>query len=65
MKNFLKKLKPTCFDDLVMALAIYRPGPMGSIDEYLDRKNNHKKITYVDDSLEEILNGERIKDSKK
>ncbi len=55
MKNFLKKLKPTCFDDLVMALAIYRPGPMGSIDEYLDRKNNHKKITYVDDSLEEIL----------
>lgn len=55
MKAFLKRLKPECFDDLVMALAIYRPGPMGSIDEYLARKNNHKKITYVDESLEGIL----------
>ncbi len=55
MKNFLKRLNPECFDDLVMALAIYRPGPMGSIDEYLARKNNHKKITYVDDSLKNIL----------
>ncbi len=55
MKNFLKKLKPECFDDLVMALAIYRPGPMGSIDEYLARKNNHAPIKYVDDSLMDIL----------
>lgn len=55
MKNFLKKLKPECFDDLVMALAIYRPGPMGSIDEYLARKNNHAPIKYVDDSLMNIL----------
>lgn len=55
MKSFLRKLKPEKFDDLVMALAIYRPGPMGSIDEYLARKNNHKKITYVDESLKDIL----------
>lgn len=55
MKNFLKKLKPECFDDLVMALAIYRPGPMGSIDEYLERKNRGKKIEYVDESLKDIL----------
>lgn len=55
MINFLKKLKPNCFDDLVMALAIYRPGPMGSIDEYIARKNNHAPIKYVDDSLKNIL----------
>lgn len=55
MKNFLKKLKPECFDDLVMALAIYRPGPMGSIDEYLARKNMGKKIEYVDEELASIL----------
>lgn len=55
MKSFLKRLKPECFDDLVMALAIYRPGPMGSIDEYLARKNNHAKVTYIDESLKSIL----------
>ena len=55
MINFLKKLKPNCFDDLVMALAIYRPGPMGSIDEYIARKNNKAPIKYVDDSLKSIL----------
>lgn len=55
MINFLKKLKPTCFDDLVMAIAIYRPGPMGSIDQYIARKNYHEAITYVDESLKNIL----------
>lgn len=55
MKNFLKRLKATCFDDLVMALAIYRPGPMQSIDTYLERKNNHAPIDYIDSSLEPIL----------
>ena len=55
MKNFLKKLKPTCFDDLIMALAIYRPGPMQSIDEYLKRKNEGKKIEYLDPILENTL----------
>lgn len=55
MRNFLRRLKPTCFDDLVMAIAIYRPGPMDSIDDYINRKNNHAKITYVDDSLIDIL----------
>ena len=55
MKNFLRKLKPRKFDDLVMALAIYRPGPMGEINEYVARKNNGAPIKYVDDALKNIL----------
>ena len=55
MKQFLKRLKPNCFEDLVMAIAIYRPGPMDQIDDYLDRKNNGAKIDYIDESLKPIL----------
>ena len=55
MKNFLKKLKPKEFKDLIMAIAIYRPGPMGEIDNYVKRHNENVKITYPDDSLKDIL----------
>ena len=55
MKQFLKRLKPTCFEDLVMAIAIYRPGPMDQIDDYIDRKNNGARFEYIDPSLEPIL----------
>lgn len=55
MKQFLKKLKPTCFDDLVMAIAMYRPGPISNIDSYCDRKNKNAKYTLVSDKLESIL----------
>lgn len=55
MRNFLRRLKPTCFDDLIMAIAIYRPGPMDSIDDYVARKNNKAPIKYVDESLVDIL----------
>lgn len=55
MKNFLRRLKPNSFADLVMAIAIYRPGPMQSIDTYIRRKNGTEKIVYIDDSLESIL----------
>ncbi len=34
-RRFLKRLKPVCFDDIVLAISIYRPGPMSHIDEYL------------------------------
>ncbi len=34
-RRFLKRLKPICFDDIVLAISIYRPGPMSHIDEYL------------------------------
>lgn len=55
MKNFLRRLKPKEFRDLIMAIAIYRPGPMGEIDNYVKRHNENVKITYPDESLKDIL----------
>ncbi len=55
MKNFLTKLKVREFDDLVAALALFRPGPMHNIDSYIKRRNGKEKIVYPDDSLKDIL----------
>ncbi len=55
MKNFLRKLKPTCFDDLISALALFRPGPMNNIDTYIRRKRNFEKIDYYHEDLKPIL----------
>ncbi len=54
IRNVLTKLKPTCFEDLVAVLALYRPGPMDNIDEYIKRKHNGN-FTYLHPSLEPIL----------
>ena len=55
MKNFLKKLQPKTFSDLYAALALFRPGPMEYIDDFILRKEGKQKIDYIDDSLESIL----------
>lgn len=55
MKNFLKKLKPTTFEDIFAAIALFRPGPSQNIDSYIRRKHNLEEITYIDPSLEDIL----------
>ncbi len=55
MKRFLKKLSPQTLDDLIAANALFRPGPMQNIDEYVARKNGSHKVTYPDKSLEPIL----------
>ena len=55
MMNFLRKFKPSNFEDIVAAIALYRPGPMKNIDSYIKRKNGLEKIDYIDDSLIEIL----------
>lgn len=55
MKSFLKKFKPDKFEDLVLALAVYRPGPMENIDVLCDRKNKHFKYSTFDESLNSIL----------
>lgn len=55
MKNFLSKLKIDCFDDIVAALALFRPGPMSNIDTYIRRKEGKEKIDYIHPSLEPIL----------
>lgn len=55
LKNFLVRLKPNCFDDLVMALAIYRPGAMQFIDTFINRRHGKESIKYPDESLKSIL----------
>ncbi len=57
MRDILKKLKPTCFEDLIAILALYRPGPIGSgmIDDFIQRKNGLKPIRYDHPKLEKVL----------
>jgi len=55
MKNFLSKLKANSFNDLIAAVALFRPGPMQNIDLFIQRKEGKIKINYLDDSLESIL----------
>lgn len=55
MRNFLRRLKPTTFEDIFAAIALFRPGPAISIDSYIKRKHGEEKITYLDPSLEGIL----------
>jgi DNA polymerase-3 subunit alpha len=55
MKRYLKMLKPTKFEDIVAMVALYRPGPMQFIPDYIDRKNKKKKINYIHPKLKPIL----------
>lgn len=51
----LKKIKPTCFEDIMAINALYRPGPMDMIPEYTKRKHGESKVEYLFPELEEIL----------
>ena len=55
MRRFLKKLQVSSFNDIIAALALYRPGAMDFIDNYIRRKNNQEKIEYIHPILEPIL----------
>ena len=55
MINFLKKFNPETFNDIVAALALFRPGPMQNIDSYIRRKQGKERINYLHPSLEKIL----------
>ncbi len=55
MRNFLSKLKPTSLEDIFAAIALFRPGPAVNIDSYINRKHGKEQITYIVDSLEDIL----------
>ncbi len=55
MREFLKKLVPTVIEDLVAMNALYRPGPMSNIDDFISRKHGKKKIVYPHPLLEPIL----------
>lgn len=55
MKQVLRKLKPTSFEDIVAVNALYRPGPMENIPIYISRKYNQSPIHYPHPDLEPIL----------
>ena len=49
MKRYLKNLKPTNFEDIIVMVSLYRPGPLdaGMVEEYIERKHGRKKISYL------------------
>lgn len=55
MTAFLKQLRPTSIHDINAMVALYRPGPMESIPQYIERKHNPALISYLDPRLETIL----------
>ncbi|MGM9889627.1 MAG: DNA polymerase III subunit alpha [Floccifex porci] len=55
IKQLLYKMKPNQFEDICAILALYRPGPMHNIDEYIERKKDPSKVTYLHPLLEPVL----------
>ena len=55
MKEKLRLLKPTEFNDIVAMNALYRPGPMAQIETYIRRKHGEEKVNYPHPNLEKIL----------
>ena len=55
MMDALKRMKPTCIEDIVALVALYRPGPMENIPVYCEVKNGQRKITSVHPSIDHIL----------
>jgi DNA polymerase-3 subunit alpha len=55
MTAFLKQLKPSTIHDINAMVALYRPGPMESIPQYIERKHNPALVTYLDPRLKGIL----------
>ena len=55
MKQVLTQLCPDCIDDVIAAIALYRPGPMDSIPTYIECRHGRKKVEYKHDALERIL----------
>ena len=55
MKSFMKELKPYSLEDIIAGIALYRPGPMDFIPQYIKGKNNRDDIIYDCPQLESIL----------
>ncbi len=55
MQRYLKQLKPTEFEDIIAMVALYRPGPMQLIPEYIACKNKKKAVDYLHPKLKPIL----------
>jgi DNA polymerase-3 subunit alpha len=57
MKRYLKKLKPTCMEDIIVMVSLYRPGPLdaGMVEEYIQRKHGKAAVTYLHPMMKPIL----------
>ncbi len=57
MQSLFKQLRPDCFEDIVAAVALYRPGPLGSgmVEDFVQRKHGRVKVEYPHPSLEKAL----------
>ncbi len=55
MRRYIKELQPTNIFDLMAMVALFRPGPMATIPEFIKRKHNPKAVTYPDDRLKDVL----------
>lgn len=55
MKNMLKRFKPDCFEDLIILVSMYRPGPLQYLDGVIDVKNGKKPMEFMCPELEPIL----------
>ena len=55
MKRYLKELKPTVFDDIVAMVALYRPGPMQWIEDFIARKHGDRAIEYLHPAMQASL----------
>jgi len=60
MKKTLRSVQPTCFDDIIAIVALYRPGPMQYLEVYGNRKHGLEKATYPHLNAEKILSPEKI-----
>src|SRR3970282_771756 len=56
MKDILVSLKPDCIEDVIALIALYRPGPMSMVPEFIARKQGKTKIAYEVPQLHDILN---------
>ncbi len=55
MKRYLKELKPTTFEDIIAMVALYRPGPMEFIPDFIARKHGQKEVKYLHPKLKPVL----------
>lgn len=55
MRQMLQEMQPNRFDDLIAALALFRPGPMDNIPSYIQRKHDAEEITYIHETMSEVL----------
>ncbi|GFH62546.1 MAG: DNA polymerase III subunit alpha [Candidatus Desulfovibrio kirbyi] len=57
LRKYLRMLKPSCFEDIIAMLALYRPGPLGSgmVDSFIRRKHGQERVAYPHESLADCL----------